>query len=84
MRDVLDELHARTPTGKGPLAVIDLWRSRVSVVNRIVEQTKLEEVQRIVHLYSLKEHVHADIIFEDLRRFHNEAKDNIKLAQSIF
>ncbi len=78
MRDILEDLQAKSPQNKGPLSEIELWRDRASSLSRIAEQTKREEVQRIVKLYARKENVDPEIIFEELNRYYREARDNVK------
>ena len=83
---VIDSQIKRVPVGAGPLAEIDYWVERNSIMTALYEQLEVPSVKSIVAII-----VHANVpnhtLFEnqrrDLVRLYTEAKDNVKFLSTL-
>lgn len=77
---------SKIPKGEGPLAEIDYWKERNISLSGIYEQTKQDNVKRIVDILTHIESP-AAASFEDQRKdlakLYNEAKDNVRFLSTL-
>lgn len=78
VREIIDELKSRSTQGEGPLAEIEYWRDRATSLGRLVDEVAQPQIQRVLKLYSLKERISPQSVFEILHRSYIEATDNVR------
>lgn len=78
IREIIDELKAKSTQGEGPLAEVEYWRDRATSLGRLVEEVAQPHIQRVLCLYALMERISSRSVFEALYRCHVEATDNVK------
>ena len=77
---------SKTPSGDGPLAEVDFWRERNSVLGMFYEQLKLAQVQKVmVVLKTANSPVYSNFEYHrtELNRYYTEAKDNVKFLGTL-
>ena len=86
LSSVVDSQLKKTPNGDGPLAEVDFWRERNSVLGMFYEQLKLAQVQKvIVVLRTANSPVFSNFEYHrtELNRYYTEAKDNVKFLGTL-
>ncbi|VDO03424.1 unnamed protein product [Rodentolepis nana] len=83
LREIIDELKTRSTRDEGPLAEIEYWRDRATSLGRLVDEVSRTQIQRILELYSLKERISPQSVFEVLHRCYIEATDNVKFLELV-
>ncbi len=86
LSSTIDEQLRKQPQGNGPLAEIDYWKERNSVLSALYEQLKLPPVQTVLAVLKLAG-VPSFSNFEyhrgELNKYHLEAKDNVKFLGTL-
>ena len=87
---ILEQERGKEPTGKGPLAVIEHWRSRSASLSTIYEQLHLPHMKKIIRVLedaSSRLELDAFRVFDgqlkELSKLHVEAKDNVKFLSTL-
>ena len=76
----------KTPGADGPLAEVDFWRERNSVLGMFYEQLKLPQVQKVmVVLKTANSPIYSNFEYHrtELNRYYTEAKDNVKFLGTL-
>ena len=84
--DALEAINRRVPKGDGPLAEIDYWKERNISLSGMFEQTKQEKAKRILEILAYAESPASssfENIRQDLSRYYNEAKDNVRFLSTL-
>ena len=83
---IIDEQQKKQPQGNGPLAEIDFWKERNSVLSALYEQLKLPNVQTILAVLKVAT-VPSYSNFEyhrgEMSKYYLEAKDNVKFLSTL-
>ena len=83
---VVDNQLKKVPSGDGPLAEIDFWRERNSVLSMFYEQLKSPPVQNILGILratKLASYSNFEVHRAELTRYYLEAKDNVKFLGTL-
>ena len=83
---VVDSQLKKTPIGDGPLAEVEFWRERNSVLSMFYEQLKSEQVQKVmVVLRTANSPIFSNFEYHrtELNRYYTEAKDNVKFLGTL-
>ena len=81
---VVDDQLKKTPSGEGPLAEVDFWRERNSVLSMFYEQLKTVQVQKIlVVLKAANSPSNFEYHHMELNNYYMEAKDNVKFLGTL-
>lgn len=82
----IDEQLKKQPRGSGPIAEIDFWKERNSVLSSLYEQLKVPAMQNILAILRIAG-VTSFYNFEyhrsELNRYYLEAKDNVKFLGTL-
>ncbi|NXI51957.1 DYH10 protein, partial [Chloroceryle aenea] len=82
----LEEQLKKVPQGNGPLAEVNFWRERNSILGALIEQTKLPEVQKVLEILQEAESENVgdlQVVLSDLRKQHEEAVDSVKFLSTL-
>ncbi|KAJ8963302.1 hypothetical protein NQ318_018771 [Aromia moschata] len=83
---VIETFLAKTPDGNGPLPEYEYWHKREAAFSALVEQLKKPTLMHISDVLEaakspvLDGFIHYQV---DLKRYYNEAKDNVKFLTTI-
>jgi len=87
---VVQHEMSKAPTGKGPLAEIDFWRSRSASLSTLYEQLHLPQVKKVIKVLEAASNKHEsdafrefDLQLKELSKLHIEAKDNVKFLSTL-
>ncbi|NWR83762.1 DYH10 protein, partial [Furnarius figulus] len=83
---VLKQQLRKVPQGNSPLAEIDLWRDKNTVLSDLTAQTNLPEVQKALKILQEAESEHVEelqTVLRDLKKYHLEALDNVKFLSTL-
>ena len=83
---VIDNQLKKTPQGEGPLAEVDFWRERNSVLSMFYEQLKTVQIQKIlVVLKTANSPIISNFTYHhnELNKYFMEAKDNVKFLGTL-
>ena len=83
---VVDNQLKKQPNGDGPLAEVDFWRERNSVLSMFYEQLKSPPIQNIIMVLkaaSLPSYSSFEVHRTELTRYYLEAKDNVKFLGTL-
>lgn len=86
LSSVVDSQLKKTPNGDGPLAEVDFWRERNSVLGMFYEQLKLAQVQKVIVVLRIANSpVFSNFEYHrtELNRYYTEAKDNVKFLGTL-
>ena len=82
----IDNQQKKQPNGDGPLAEVDFWRERNSVLSMFYEQLKSAPVQNILMVLkaaNLPSYSNFEYHRLDLTKLYLEAKDNVKFLGTL-
>ena len=82
----IDEQLKKQPHGNGPLAEIDFWKERNSVLSALYEQLKLPTIQSILAVLkvaNVPSYSNYEYHRGELNRYYLEAKDNVKFLGTL-
>ena len=82
----IDELLRKQPQGSGPLAEIDIWKERYSVLNAMYEQLKSPSVQSmlaVMKLAGIPSFSNFEYHRGELNKYYLEARDNVKFLGTL-
>ena len=82
----IDNQQKKQPNGGGPLAEVDFWRERNSVLSMFYEQLKSAPVQNILMVLkaaNLPSYSNFEYHRTDLTKLYLEAKDNVKFLGTL-
>jgi len=87
---IVEQEMGKAPTGKGPLAEIEFWRSRSASLSTLYEQLNLPHIKRVIRVLEQAANRHESEAFHDfdaqlkeLSKLHIEAKDNVKFLSTL-
>lgn len=87
---IVEQEMGKAPTGKGPLAEIEFWRSRSASLSTLYEQLNLPHIKRVIRVLEQASNRHESDAFHDfdaqlkeLSKLHIEAKDNVKFLSTL-
>jgi dynein heavy chain len=87
---IVEQEMGKVPTGKGPLAEIEFWRSRSAALSTLYEQLNLPHVKRVISVLEQASSRSESDAFHDfdqqlkeLAKLHIEAKDNVKFLSTL-
>ena len=83
---MVDEQLKRQPQGNGPLAEIDFWKERNSVLSTLYEQLKLTSVQdmlAVLKVANVPSYSNFEYHRAELNKYYLEAKDNVKFLNTL-
>ena len=83
---MVDEQLKKQPQGNGPLAEIDFWKERNSVLSTLYEQLKLTSIQNmlaILKLANVPSYSNFEYHRTELSKYYLEAKDNVKFLSTL-
>ena len=83
---VVDNQLKKQPNGDGPLAEIDFWRERNSVLSMFYEQLKSPQVQNILVVLkaaNISSYSNFEYHRSELTKYYLEAKDNVKFLGTL-
>jgi dynein heavy chain, axonemal len=90
IQGILEQERSKEPTGKGPLVVIEYWRSRSASLSTIYEQLHLPDMKKFIRVLELASSRHEIDAFrefdgqlKELSKLHVEAKDNVKFLSTL-
>jgi dynein heavy chain len=86
LSSVVETQLNKTPSADGPLAEVDFWRERNSVLGMFYEQLKLPQVQKVVVvLKTANSPIYSNFEYHrtELNRYYTEAKDNVKFLGTL-
>ena len=82
----IDQLSKQQPASPGPLAEVELWRSRYITSSSLLEQLnspKLKEMTAVLDLINSQSCPNFNAQLEDLERYVKEAKSNVEFLSLL-
>ena len=86
MSGAVEEVLKKQPQGNGPLAEIDFWKERYSLLSTLYEQLKQPVVQAtlaILKVASVPTFSNFEYQRSELTKYYSEAKDNVKFLGTL-
>ena len=83
---VVDNQLKKQPKGDGPLAEVDFWRERNSILSMFYEQLKSPPIQNILMVLkaaNLPSYSSFEYNRSELTKYYLEAKDNVKFLGTL-
>ena len=83
---VVDNQLKKRPNGEGPLAEVDFWRERNSILSMFYEQLKSPPIQSILMVLkvaNVPSYSGFEVHRSELTRYYLEAKDNVKFLGTL-
>ena len=83
---IVDDQLKKRPSGDGPLAEIDFWRERNSILSMFYEQLKSPPIQSILVVLKaakLPSYSNFEYYRTELTKYYLEAKDNVKFLGTL-
>ncbi|XP_062874230.1 dynein axonemal heavy chain 10 [Trichomycterus rosablanca] len=86
IRISIEEEQKKKPQGPGPMAEVNFWRERASVLSPLVEQLKMPAVKKILEVMSRADPVttqNLDLTVTELSRYNVEAVENTRFLGTL-